>query len=857
MKAEHWAFVYLFKTVIDIDVVHLPMLNSPVKVLLVDDSEDDYILTRNLFLDIKEGGFQLDWVMSYDAALSQIIRQYYDVYLIDYRLGHRSGLDLLHEAVAHDCKVPIILLTGQGDDEVDAAAIQAGAADYLVKGEISAPMLGRSIHHAIQHTQIVSQLRQALCEKNQLALALSNISTGVVITDSTPPHYPIIFANAAFTTLTGYTMAEAIGKNCRFLQGADTDPTVVQQIHNAIVHTQPITCTIMNYRKDGSCFWNELTINPVFDQQGQLINFIGLQTDVSDRKRAEAALRESEERYALAVQGANDGIWDWNLKTNQMYFSSRWKSMLGYGDHEIKDSLDEWLRRIHPQDQHWVKHRLQEHLNGLTSHFESEYRILHRDGVYRWMLSRGLAVQDADGKSARVAGSQTDMTAWKQAEEKLVHDALHDTLTGLPNRVLLIERLRHAIQLAQRHNSLFAVLFIDLDRFKVINDSLGHMLGDQLLIAIADRFSDCLRPSDTIARLGGDEFVILLEEVRDETIVTFISERIHQELSLPFNLEGHEVFTAASIGIAYGSKLYTRPEELLRDADTAMYHAKEQGRGRYEIFNSGMHTHAVALLQLETDLRRALERQELRLHYQPIVCLRTQQIVGFEALLRWQHPKRGMVSPADFIPIAEETGLIIPIGHWILHEACQQMQQWRQQFPAHPLTMSVNLSGKQFTPRLISDVRQILAETGLEAAALKLEITESVLMENAEAAIVTLSQLREFGIHLAMDDFGTGYSSLSYLHRFPIDTLKIDRSFISKIDIDGEQLAIVRTIITLAWNLGMEVVAEGVETPKQLAQLKALHCDHAQGYFFYKPVDAASAAQLINETVGERLRTGS
>jgi diguanylate cyclase (GGDEF)-like protein/PAS domain S-box-containing protein len=830
------------------------MLNSPIKVLLVDHNEDDYVLTRNLFLEIQEGGFQLDWADCYNVALPQIIQQRHDVYLVDYRLGCRSGLDLLREAIDQNCQAPIILLTGQGDHNIDMAAMQAGAADYLVKSELSATTLERSIRYALQHHQALAHLRQALREKEQLVLAISNINAGVVITDPNQPDHPATFVNAAFTSLTGYTAAEVIGKNCRFLQGAETDPAVVQQIREAIAQVKPLTCTLLNYRKDGNQFWNELTINPVFDQQGKLIHFIGLQTDVSDRKRAEAALRESEERYALAVQGANDGIWDWNLKTNQVYFSSRWKAMLGYTDHEIGSNLDEWMERIHPQDQHWVRHKLHEHLSGLTAHFESEYRILHRNGGYRWMLSRGLAVQDKDGTTTRIAGSQTDMTAWKRAEEKLVHDALHDTLTGLPNRVLLIERLRHVIQLAQRHNSLFAVLFIDLDRFKVINDSLGHMLGDQLLVAIADRLSHCLRPTDTIARLGGDEFVILLEEVKDEAGVTFIAERIHQELSLPFNLEGHEVFTAASIGIAYGSKIYTLPEELLRDADTAMYHAKEQGRGRYEVFNSGMHTHAVALLQLETNLRRALERQELRLHYQPIFSLRTQQIVGFEALLRWQHPKHSVVSPSDFIPIAEETGLIIPIGLWVLHEACRQMQQWQRQFPNTPLTMNVNLSSKQFTPSLISEVQQILAETGLAAACLKLEITESVLMENADAATITLSRLQESGIHLAIDDFGTGYSSLSYLHRFPIDTLKIDRSFIRKIDTDGEQLAIVRTIITLAWNLGMEVVAEGVETPKQLAQLKALHCDHAQGYFFCKPVDATSATQLIKASVSKNVK---
>lgn len=824
-----------------------------IRVLLVDDDEDDYILTRSLLCEIKGEKFQLDWVPTYDAAWAEMVHRQHDVYLIDYRLGQQSGLELLQDAIAQNFDAPIILLTGHSDPEIDLAAMRAGAADYLVKGEINALVLERTIRYAVENTQTLKKLRQALQENNKLALAIANISTGVIITDPSQPGNPIIFVNTAFTLLTGYTAADALGKNCRFLQGAGTDLAVIQQIREAIAQVKPITCTILNYRKDGTDFWNELTINPVFDEGGQLIHFIGLQTDVTDRKQSEEALRESEERYALAVQGANDGIWDWNLKTGKVYYSCRWKAMLGYQDHEISPSINEWLERIHPEDVHWVKRDLTEHLDHLTSHFESEHRVLHRDGMYRWMLSRGLAVQDADGRTTRMAGSQTDVTAWKLAEEKLVHDALHDTLTGLPNRVLLMERLRHALQFSQRNNSLFAVLFIDLDRFKVINDSLGHMLGDQLLIAIAERLSQCLRPSDTVARLGGDEFVILLEDVKDRKNVTSVAKRIHQELAVPFNLEGHEVFTAASIGIAFGTKNYIRPEELLRDADTAMYRAKEQGRGRYEIFNLGMHTHAVALLQLETDLRRALERQELLLHYQPIVSLRTQQIVGFETLLRWQHPKRGMVSPQEFIPIAEETGLIIPIGHWILQEACYQMQQWRHQFPDHELMITVNLSGKQFTPHLIEEVRQILQITELDARCLKLEITESILMENAEFAIVTLTQLQDLGIHLAIDDFGTGYSSLSYLHRFPIDTLKIDRSFISKIDSDGEQLAIVRTIITLAWNLGMDVIAEGVETPKQLAQLRALHCDYAQGYLFCKPVSPTEVSQLMNETLSEKL----
>ncbi|MBD2091767.1 EAL domain-containing protein [Microcoleus sp. FACHB-1515] len=557
--------------------------------------------------------------------------------------------------------------------------------------------------------------------------------------------------------------------------------------------------------------------------------------------------RQQDERNALAIAGANDGLWDWNIASGQVHFSPRWREMLGYGE-EIGDAIDEWLDRIHPDDLDWVKVKLVAHVNGLTAHFDNEHRLRHQDGSYRWMLTRGLAVRDANGQTTRMVGSLTDITTRKHTEAQLLHDALHDVLTGLPNRTLLLDRLRHAIQIAKRNSDyLFAVLFLDLDRFKVINDSLGHMIGDQLLIAIAHRLSICLRPGDTVARLGGDEFVVLLEDVPHVQDVTTIAERIQQALSQPFNIDGNEVFTTASIGIALSPTGYDAPEDLLRDADIAMYRAKEQGRARHEIFNPGMYTRAVALLQIETDLRRAIDRQELALYYQPIVSLRTLQITGFETLLRWHHPYKGLVSPTDFIPIAEETGLIVPIGLWVLRQACQQMRQWQAEFPDRsPLTISVNLSGKQFTPQMVQQIRTILEETQLQPRFLRLEITESVLMDNTEAAASMLSELRNLGIQLSMDDFGTGYSSLSYLHRFPIDTIKIDRSFIHQIDRDGEQLAIVRTIITLAWNLGMDVIAEGLETTKQLAQLRSLQCDLGQGYLFSPPLNAADAVHLLS-----------
>lgn len=560
------------------------------------------------------------------------------------------------------------------------------------------------------------------------------------------------------------------------------------------------------------------------------------------------ALRESEERYALAAQGANDGLWDWNLKTDEIYYSTRWKTMLGWEKSEILNSSEEWFQRVHPDDIERVKAEIATHLDGLTPHFETEHRMQHKDGSYHWMLNRGVAVRDSEGRAYRMAGSQTDITERKLAEEQLLHDAFHDALTNLSNRALFMDRLSSAVARGKRRDDyFFGVLFLDVDRFKVINDSLGHILGDQLLIAIARRLESCLRPGDTVARLGGDEFSILLEDITDVTDCTRVAERILQELTVAFNLKGHEVFATASIGIAPFSQVYDRAEDILRDADTAMYRAKALGKARHQVFDKTMHARAVALLQLETDLRRAVERQEFRLFYQPIVNLRTLRIQGFEALVRWQHPHRGLLPPSELIPVAEETGLIVPIGRWVLQEACRQMQEWHTEFPTEfPLSISVNLSGKQLSqPDLIQDVYRVLQETHLEADSLTLEITESVIMENAETAASMLAQLRELDVHLHIDDFGTGYSSLSYLHRFPVNTLKVDRSFVNRIGVDDENTEIVKTILTLAKNLGMDVIAEGVETHEQLKHLRTLGCHYAQGFLFSMPVDSDHAKLLI------------
>jgi diguanylate cyclase (GGDEF)-like protein/PAS domain S-box-containing protein len=695
--------------------------SGAVRILLVDDDEDDYVVTRALLADSRRTTFTLEWVSTFDEAVEAIAAGAHDLYLIDYRLGPHDGLELLASARERGCTKPLVLLTGQADGEVDLAAMRAGAADYLVKGQIDASLLERSIRYALEQSR----------------------------------------------TLT--------------------------------------------------------------------------------------ALRASEERYALSARGANDGLWVWDLEIGDVYYSPRWKSMLGFEENEIGASPEEWFSRVHPDDLPILRAALDMHLRGVTPHFENEHRMHCRDGSERWMLSRGLAVRDGAGAAVRIAGSQTDITDRKRAEERLTHDAFHDALTQLPNRALFMDRLQRAIESRGRHpESVYAVLFLDLDRFKVVNDSLGHTIGDELLVSVSERLCATLRTTDTVARLGGDEFAVLVEGIDHAAAAVRAARRIEAALAAPFTISGHEIFTTASIGVAVSTSGYERPEEVLRDADIAMYRAKAQGKARHEVFDTAMHERAVHLLQFETDLRRAIDREELRVYYQPIISFATGRICGAEALVRWQ--RGGELVAADkIISVAEETGLIFPIGDWVLRQSLRQLRDWDAAgITDDSFDMHVNLSTRQLLqPQLIERVLDALGEAGIEPRRLHLEMTESLLIESAEAAAALLRGLRGIDVGLSLDDFGTGYSSLSSLRQFPFDVLKIDRSFLLDADARrGDE--IVRTISRLARLLGMKVTVEGMETSEQVERMRGLEIDFAQGFYFSRPLPPEQAAEVLGRSFAER-----
>ncbi|MGB3308321.1 MAG: EAL domain-containing protein [Nodosilinea sp.] len=576
-----------------------------------------------------------------------------------------------------------------------------------------------------------------------------------------------------------------------------------------------------------------------------------------DRRAALAELEQTRELLHLAIDGSGIGIWGWQVQTGEVWTSDRCAALIGHNPGDISPArIDTWQQFMHPDDWNRKQVALKRHFEGENAGYECEFRLRHRQGHWVWVLDRGKVVEwDDSRRPVRMSGTYTDITERRLAEaehrrvaDQMQFNSLHDALTQLPNRNLLMQRLDLTLQRCQRHSQhKFAVLFLDLDHFKVINDSLGHLAGDEVLVVVAQKLRSLVRATDLAARLGGDEFVLLLEDIDTLQEPLHIAERLLQEIQVPLAVSGRNVFLNASVGIVMGGCDYQSPPEPLRDADIAMYRAKSQGRGRYVVFNELMHQQALQRLQLEQELRDAIELGQLVLYYQPIFQLETQKISGFEALVRWQHPDRGFITPDSFIPIAEETGLIVPLDRWVLIQATRQLALWHQRYPHRvDLTVSINFSVKDLLRKdLLDDLTSILAQTNLQGHHLNLEITESTLIEDIQSMVVILQQLKSYGFTITIDDFGTGYSSLSYLHQLPVDALKIDRSFVMAMEANSCNSDIVETIITLSNRLGLAAIAEGVETQAQYDQLHRLGCELAQGYWFAKPLPATEVETLL------------
>jgi diguanylate cyclase (GGDEF)-like protein/PAS domain S-box-containing protein len=869
-------------------------------ILVVDDNRQIANFIANKLLP----GLGYETLVAYDGktALHLVKTRRLSLILLDLQLPDMNGLDLLRKMSAEGINIPTILATAYGSEKVAVDAFRLGVQDYLIK-----PVDPDTLNAAITRSLGESRLRKEKANltarlKEQISWLAELLKVGQSVTSTLEVDEVlrrIVEAGVKLTRADEGFLALLDEKNgqlfLRAVKNLDqeesktlrlpiNDPLVGSVLRNKrplrlnckdgdelikvstgflvnnllhapiLLREKPIGVLSVDNRGAQRPFKeiDEAMLTSLADYASVAIDNANLyqksQLEIQERAKVEHALRESEMRYALAVRGSNEGLWDWDLKTNKIYFSPRWITMLGYTDGEITNDPQEWFNRVHADDIEQIKIDILAHIRGVTSHFENEHRMKHKNGSYRWMLTRGLAVWDTNGTANRMAGSMSDIQERKSVEQQLHYDAMHDALTDLPNRALFMDRLKYSVARAKRVPSYrFAVLFLDLDRFKDINDSLGHMLGDQVLVEAAKLLSRHLRSTDTIARFGGDEFVILLDDITAMDDATRIADRVQNELMTSLRLHGRKMYITTSIGIVLSATGYDRPEDVLRDADIAMYRAKALGKARYEIFDATMRDRIIDRLGLEADLRQAIGRNELRLHYQPIVDLNTGKLVGFESLLRWKNSRRGALSPADFIPLAEETGLIIPIDRWVMRHACEQMQRWQEEFPEfESLRISVNITAKQVAqPDFVDYVQKTLNEVGIKPSSLTIEVTESVIMDNIEMAAAVFKQLQKLGVWIEIDDFGVGYSSLSYLAHLSINALKVDQSFISMMVKKDSHLKIVQSIVMMAHGLGLSVIAEGLETLEQLELVRNLGCENGQGYYLSRPMPEADAYRLL------------
>ncbi|MGB8699827.1 MAG: EAL domain-containing protein [Thermosynechococcaceae cyanobacterium] len=762
-----------------------PYLTRSLSLLIIEDVSEDVDLIR-FSLDDANINFTADVASTAIACQQYLAKQAYDGVLSDYRLPNFNGLQAFEILKNSGQDIPFILITGRLGEEAAVECIKTGMTDYVLKDRLfRLPMV---LQRALNDFELRHRQKAAIAQIQQQAWRETIINQIVQAMRET-----LVLGDVLQKTADHLHEALQVSR-CLIFQ-----PNSMQKMQAIYVSTDKPVCE------------NLVNISCIFYSYYHQMLVQGKQ---------------------VATHHIDDGFPP-EIK----------QAVLDYSLHSVM--ITPLLYQ-------------QTYLGGISLYQCDKERVWSENEL---VLVKAIADQCAIAihQAELYQSAQTELTERKKIEDRLRHDALHDALTDLPNRTLIINRIHHALQHFRRishhaspqETNQFAVLFLDLDRFKIVNDSLGHSVGDQMLKMVAQRLTSSLRAEDSLARLGGDEFVILIEEIKEVSDAIEVVHRIHKSLKSPMILDGHEVTVSTSIGIVISAIHYTHPDQLLRDADIAMYRAKHNGRGSYELFDPAMHTQVISQLQIENDLRYAIEHRGLALHYQPIICLKSLEIKGFEALVRWHHPTRGLIYPNEFIPLAEDTGLIIPIDFWVLREACSQLRQWQDRFPSKTsLYMSVNFSAHQFSqPELMTKIDKILTETNLDSQFLRIEITENILIEKTVIANEILNQFRHRNIKICLDDFGIGYSSLNYLHRFPINTLKIDQSFISQLTVNIGDQEIVKAIVNLGLNLGLDIVAEGIKLPEQLELLAEYDCHSGQGYYFSRPLDVAEAEQYLQGNI--------
>ncbi|MGI8906145.1 MAG: EAL domain-containing protein [Candidatus Sumerlaeaceae bacterium] len=816
--------------------------------LLVEDNPGDARLLREILNEQDSHGIRIMHVESMGEAESSITVQAPDIILLDLGLPDAQGLDAVRRTRQVAPGVPMVVLTGNDDEELAAQALEAGAQDYLIKGEIEHRGLVRSLRYAVKRNFAEEALRSSEQRYRQL---VQSLDVAIYTTDA---EGRITLFNEAAADLWGRkpVLGQDLWCGSTQIYGPDGHVIPLEQCPMAVSIRDGkavVGQEIIVGRNDGSR--RDVLPHPtlIYDNAGNVTGAINMLLDITERKSIEDALFIEKERAEVTLQCIGDAVACTDCNGNITFINLVAETMTGWPlTRAMGRPMSDVFRIFDSSTPDTLADLMQPHdSNCEPVRLSANCLLLRPDGSHIPIEDSIAPIHDRQGKRTGTVVVLRDVTAVRAMSVEMAHSAEHDFLTGLPNRMLLNDRIGQAIALSPRHGKQVAVLFLDLDGFKHINDSLGHPVGDKLLQSVAARLMDCVRGSDTVSRQGGDEFVVLLSEAEQWNDAAIVAKRMLKAVMEPHSIDNRELHVTASIGVSVFPDDGADAETLIKNADTAMYQAKENGRHAYRFFKPEMNVRAVERQSIEEDLRRAIELQELALHYQPIVDMKTGMITGVEALMRWSHPVRGFVSPAQFIPVAEDCGLILPIGKWVLREACRQVKAWVS-MGLPEITLAVNVSAVEFgAENFLDGIFEILAETCMDPRRLELELTESVLMKRVESTATILQQLRERGVKVSIDDFGTGYSSLSYLGKFPVDVLKIDQSFVRQISSDSENSTIVTAIINMARSLKLRVIAEGVETAEELNFLRQHKCEEAQGYFFSRPVPAEQVATLLKE----------